>query len=189
MKEKVVLRQYSLQVLEYRSKRCQMQEFFSCPASLRDSSRRLKFNLRFWTFRLYFWDIQRLTNKRYTRHSVHCNNSLRNEGTWTRTLQSNRLSYKIQSIQVGMQPPGHFSAAVFRNRTWTPQFWSFVENVNVRVRIISIFMHATLRTKLLIFHIHTPSGKTKNKRMSYTNKKRENGKLKIQQPSSLTFQS
>ena len=32
-----------------------------------------------------------------------------------------------------MQPPGHFSAVVFRNRTWKPQFWSFVENVNVRV--------------------------------------------------------
>ena len=50
-------------------------------------------------------------------------------------------------------------------------------------------LHAALRTKLLNFHIHTPSGKTKKKRMSSTNKKRENGKLKIQQPSSLTFPS
>ena len=40
---------------------------------------------------------------------------------------------------------------------------------------------------LLIFHIHTPSGKTEKKHMSYTNKKKENGKLQIQQLSSLTF--
>ena len=37
-----------------------------------------------------------------------------------------------------MQPPVHFSAVGFRNRTWKPQFSSFVENVNVRVQIISI---------------------------------------------------
>ena len=48
-------------------------------------------------------------------------------------------------------------------------------------------IHAALKTKFLNFHIHTPSGKTKKKRTRYTNKKRENGKLKIQQPSSLTF--
>ena len=30
-----------------------------------------------------------------------------------------------------MQPPGHFSAVVFRNRTWKPQFSSFVENVKL----------------------------------------------------------
>ena len=48
-------------------------------------------------------------------------------------------------------------------------------------------LHAALKTKLLNFRIHTPSGKTKKKRTSYTNKKRENGKLKIQQSSSLTF--
>ena len=39
-----------------------------------------------------------------------------------------------------MQPPGHFSAVVFRNGTWKPQFSSFVENVNVRVQVISILM-------------------------------------------------
>ena len=50
------------------------------------------------------------------------------------------FSYRIQSLHVEMQPPGHFSSVVFRNRTWKPQFSSFVENVNVRVRIISIFM-------------------------------------------------
>ena len=27
------------------------------------------------------------------------------------------LSYRIQSLNVGMQPPGRFSAVVFRNRT------------------------------------------------------------------------
>ena len=48
-------------------------------------------------------------------------------------------------------------------------------------------LHAALKTKLLFLHIHTPSGKTKKKRMSYTNQKKENGKLEIQQPSSLTF--
>ena len=50
-------------------------------------------------------------------------------------------------------------------------------------------LHAALKTKLLIFHIHTPSGKTKKKRVSYTNKKKKNGKLEIQQPSSLMFPS
>ena len=33
-----------------------------------------------------------------------------------------------------MQPPGHFSAVLFRNKTWKPQFSSFVENVNIRPR-------------------------------------------------------
>ena len=46
---------------------------------------------------------------------------------------------------------------------------------------------AALKIKLLRFHIYTPSGQTKKKRISYPNKKRENGKLKIQQPSSFTF--
>ena len=49
----------------------------------------------------------------------------------------------IQSLHVRMQPPGHFSAVVFRNRTWKvrkSQLSSFVENVNVRVRTISIFV-------------------------------------------------
>ena len=50
-------------------------------------------------------------------------------------------------------------------------------------------LHAALKTKLLNFHIYTPSCKTKQTRTSYTNKKKENGKLKIQQPSSLTFPS
>ena len=38
-----------------------------------------------------------------------------------------------------------------------------------------------------IFHVHATSRKIKKKRMSFTNKKRENGKLKIQHPSSLTL--
>ena len=50
-------------------------------------------------------------------------------------------------------------------------------------------LHAALKTKLLNFHIHTPSGLTKKKRISYTNKKTENGKFKIQQPSSMMFPS
>ena len=50
-------------------------------------------------------------------------------------------------------------------------------------------LHVALKTKPLNFHIHTASGKTKKKRTSYTNKKTENGKLKIQQPSLLTFPS
>ena len=50
-------------------------------------------------------------------------------------------------------------------------------------------LHAALKKKLLNYYIHTPSGKTKKERTSYTNKKMENGKLKIQQPSSLTFPS
>ena len=50
-------------------------------------------------------------------------------------------------------------------------------------------LHAALKTRLLIFHIRTLLGKTKRKRLSYTHKKRENGKLKILQPFSLTFPS
>ena len=43
---------------------------------------------------------------------------------------NNRLHNKIQSLHMGIQPPGHFSAVV---RTWEPQFGSFVENVNIKV--------------------------------------------------------
>ena len=77
------------------------------------------------------------------------------------------LSYRIQSLHVGMQPPGHFSAIVFRI--------SIVEFCRERGRQSTIHfnLHAALKTKLLNFHIHTPSGKTKKKRASYTNKKRE----------------
>ena len=55
----------------------------------------------------------------------------------------------------------------------------FLESVNVRLSTNHFNLHAALKTKLLTIHIHTHSGKTK-KRMSYTKKKRENGKLKIQ---------
>ena len=51
-----------------------------------------------------------------------------------------KCDHSLKSLHVGMQPPGHFSAVVFRNRTRKPQFSSFAENVNVEVRIISIFM-------------------------------------------------
>ena len=60
--------------------------------------------------------------------------------------------------------------------------------MNVRVQTNHLNLHAALKTKLLNFHIHTLSGKTK-KTHEFSNKKTENGKLKIQQPSSLTFPS
>ena len=34
-----------------------------------------------------------------------------------RELCKTMISYRIQLLHVGMQPPGHFSAVVFRNRT------------------------------------------------------------------------
>ena len=48
-----------------------------------------------------------------------------------------------------------------------------------------------LKVKLLVFHIHAPSYKTKIKRMSYcklyTIKRNESGKLEIKQTSLLSF--
>ena len=41
-------------------------------------------------------------------------------------------------------------------------------------------LHAASKLKFLIFHAHTASRKIKEKRMSYTNKKRETEKLRIQ---------
>ena len=40
---------------------------------------------------------------------------------------------------VGQQCCVHLHGA-FEERTWKPQFWGFIENVNVRVRIVSAFM-------------------------------------------------
>ena len=37
--------------------------------------------------------------------------------TSTRTLQNNRLNYRIQSLHVGMQTGGHLSVVFVRNRT------------------------------------------------------------------------
>ena len=87
------------------------------------------------------------------------------------------------------------------NATTWPFFHCRLQKQNVKSSILKfcreherqstnhLSLHAALKTKLLNFHIHTPSGKTKKKCMSYTNKKRENRKIKIQQPSSLTFPS
>ena len=44
--------------------------------------------------------------------------SLSNEnGNVNENATNNRFDYRIQSLHVGMQTPGHFSAVVFRNRT------------------------------------------------------------------------
>ena len=87
------------------------------------------------------------------------------------------------------------------NATTWPLFCRRLQKQNVQTSILKFCrererkstnhfnLHAAFKKKLLNFHIDTPSGKTKKKRMSYTNKKTENGKLKIQQPSSLTFPS
>ena len=43
--------------------------------------------------------------------------SLSNEdGNVNKIVKNDRLSYRVQSVHVGMQPSGHFSAVVFRNR-------------------------------------------------------------------------
>ena len=85
---------------------------------------------------------------------------------------------------VGMQIPGHFSAVVFRNRTRKAQFSCFVENVNVRVQTNHFNLHAALKTKLLNFHIHTLSGKTKKTHELY---KQENRKRKIKNSAAVFF--
>ena len=108
------------------------------------------------------------------------------DGNVYEDVANNGLSYRVQSLHVGMQPPGHFSAVIFRNENvWKPKLSSFVENVNVRVQTCSFKNEATKFSYLYI----TPSDKTKTEHTSYTNKKTENGKLEIQQPSSLTFPS
>lgn len=71
-------------------------------------------------------------------------------------------------IHIGRSP---FLASV--KSTSKAQFCGFLENVNNKVWIFSIFV------RLQIFHVHTPSSKT-----NYTDKKKEGGKLKIQQSSS-----
>ena len=43
-----------------------------------------------------------------------------------------------------MQTPGHFSAVVFRNRTWKPHFLSFVENVNGVVVVFKQYISAVV---------------------------------------------
>ena len=65
-------------------------------------------------------------------------------GTSTRTLPNNRLNCRIQPLHVGMQTPGHFSAVVFRNRTWKPHFLSFVENLNGVVVISAVVVRNPL---------------------------------------------
>ena len=55
-------------------------------------------------------------------------------------IKNNRFHFRIQCLHVEMQPSGHFLAVVSRNRTWKAQFLRFAENVNNRVRIMSIFM-------------------------------------------------
>ena len=68
-------------------------------------------------------------------------------GMSTRTLQNNRLNCRIQPLHVGMQKPGHFSAVVFRNRTWKPHFLSFVENVNDLVVVFTQYISAVVVRK------------------------------------------
>ena len=77
-----------------------------------------------------------------------------------------------------MQPPGQFSVVFFRNRTLKPQFWSHFN------------FHAALITKLLIFHQYSHNFR-QNKKETHVLYKQQKGKrkLKIQQPSSLTFPS
>ena len=70
------------------------------------------------------------------------------------------------------------------NRTWEAQFCGFLQNVNNKAWIISIFVR--LRHVSNFSHLHCF---TQKRRMRYTNKKRGNGKLKLQQPSSLMFPS
>ena len=74
-----------------------------------------------------------------------------------------------------MQPPGHFSAVVSRNRTWKPQFSSFVENLNVRVQIISIFMQL-LKKASKFSNSHTFR---QNEKETYEFYKQEKGKRKV----------
>ena len=50
-------------------------------------------------------------------------------------------------------------------------------------------LRSASKLKFRIFHVHTLSREIKKKRMRYKNKKGENGKLKIQPPSSLTLAS
>ena len=49
-----------------------------------------------------------------------------------------------------MQTPGHFSAVVFRNRTWKPHFLSFVENVNGVVVVFKQYISAVVVRNPLI---------------------------------------
>ena len=101
-------------------------------------------------------DCQREGKGQYTGRDL---KQLGREREWER-YKTIGLIAQIQPLHVGMQSLGHFSAVVSRNRTWKPQFLSFVELVNVRAP--NYFnLDAALKTKLLIFHIHTPSGKTK----------------------------
>ena len=82
----------------------------------------------------------------------------------------------MQSLHVGMQPPGHFSTViVIRN--------------NVKTSILEFCRERECQS-MNHFNVHA-AGKTKkgNLYMSYTNKKRQNRKLKIQQLSLLTFPS
>ena len=52
-----------------------------------------------------------------TRYEIILESLSNEDGNVRKFLQNNGLSYRIQSLHVGMQPPGHFSAVVFRNRT------------------------------------------------------------------------
>ena len=46
-------------------------------------------------------------------------------------------------------------AWIFRIRAWRPQFWRFVENVNVRIRTISIFMQQFKNKASIFSYSHT----------------------------------
>ena len=52
-----------------------------------------------------------------------------------------------------------------------------------------LLKNANIFNLRVVFHIHSPSCKTKTKRMSYTRKERVNGKSEFQQTSSLPFAS
>ena len=115
------------------------------------------------------------------------------KGTSNRTLKNNGLSCRIQSLHVGMQPPVHFSAVVFRNRTWKPQFSCFVENVNVRVEYKSFQSSYSFKNKASKFsysltceqaHLRENWGKGKKRREG---KERENPFLSPSPPPSPFF--
>ena len=93
----------------------------------------------------------------------------------TRTLQNNTLNYRIQWLNVGIQPPGHFSLFVFRNSTWKARFWSFAENKKLEYE--SFQSSCTFKNKASTFSY--PHTFRQNKKETHVLYKQEKGKRKV----------
>ena len=68
------------------------------------------------------------------------------------------------------------SVVFFPNITCKAQFCGFLENVN---KSMNFNPRSASKFNFSNFHVHTPPREIKKKRMRYTNRKRENGKLKF----------